>query len=146
MPDFCKKQVPHLSVFGSIQCSRYATKDGYCWQHYLDARVAELERVVEAAYIEDCHVSGMHDPEHTARHLCQIQLSDVGKRVLSALFGVNWDAEGNAKVAEMNKIPRKVDRGGWYKYYQENEKYQHKAAELDVWEKNGFPEKEEDSA
>lgn len=36
-PDFCKSKVFEAGCFHAFQCSRKATKDGYCWQHHPDA-------------------------------------------------------------------------------------------------------------
>lgn len=44
-----------------------------------------LDRLVDALTIEPCHVTGMHDPTHTERYLCDIQHSSIVKRLLETL-------------------------------------------------------------
>jgi len=102
-----------------------------------------LEALMNSLYIEDCHVSGMHDPVHTPEYLCQIQLAEMAKRVLSAVFGVEWDKKGAAQAEQVNKIPRRLDREGWFGHYVEQsekglEGYQDTVLELEAWEKDGY--------
>lgn len=99
------------------------------------------EELQNAIYIEDCHISGEHDPTHTTRYVCKNQLMDLAKRVLISV-GIDFDLidnreiDKNIRVAELNKVPRKINRNGWYRYYRANSKKN--ADELDDWEKNGF--------
>lgn len=44
-----------------------------------------LDRLVDALTIEPCHVTGMHDPTHTEKYLCDIQHSSIVKRLLKTL-------------------------------------------------------------
>lgn len=43
------------------------------------------QELQDAIYIESCHVSGMHNPNHTPDYLCAHQLAELAKRVLRAL-------------------------------------------------------------
>ena len=96
----------------------------------------------EAIFIEDCHISGMHDPTHTPHQICESQLTDLAKRVLLAI-GINLDIKDtNRKIEEMNKIPRKLT-SYWYNEYYTKEKpitaeKKESAKILENWRDNGF--------
>ncbi len=94
----------------------------------------QLEALCEAVYIEDCHISGTHNPTHTPDYVCSRQLGDLAKRVVAVLFGVDWVKDS---VEEVNKIPRKINRESWYKYYQEHDMDEN-VAELEKWEADGY--------
>lgn len=98
----------------------------------------KLQQILDAIYIEDCHISGTHDPNHTAKYVCRHQLADLAERVLAVSHGVKF-ATGNddTPTDEINKIPRKIT-SGWHGYYKERDEYAHKAKELEDWEKDGF--------
>lgn len=97
----------------------------------------------DAIYIEDCHVSGEHDPQHTKKYVCSLQLRDLAIRVLKTL-GINIPNPGKGDIekmkAEWNKIPRRLDRSGWYAYFQsrKDDDSRKRAEELERWEKDGF--------
>ena len=46
----CKKEV--WSHFHHYPCSRYAVKDGYCWQHHPD-KVAKRKRLSEEKFLRE---------------------------------------------------------------------------------------------
>lgn len=102
-----------------------------------------IEQVREALYIQDCHVSGMHDPTHTSSKVCELQLMGLAKRIL-AVFGIGWEGlEGEAVREAVNQIPRRIDRKGWYAYYADpSHKCEEKARELERWEREGLLPKE----
>ena len=97
----------------------------------------ELQEVI---YIEDCHISGTHDPIHTIKYICKDQLVDLAKRILKVI-SIDLNKKG---FREMNKIPRKLVRKNhltkysWYQYYVDTPQYICKAKELENWEKYGF--------
>lgn len=95
--------------------------------------------LIECAYIEDCHITGTHNPEHTTEYICSEQLTDLAKRVCTVLYGVKWP-EGNQSLpyTQANKIQRRINRmpGGWWGYYKCHGKED--AAILEHWEKAGF--------
>lgn len=101
-----------------------------------------LKKILEAIYIEDCHITGMHDPNHTSKYICADQLADMARRVLAVSHGVKF-ATGNVStpVEELNKIPRKLT-SSWYDYYKNNSQYQEKATALKNWATRGFDEAE----
>jgi len=110
-----------------------------------------LEALMDSVYIEDCHVSGTHDPGHTLDYVCHIQLAEMAKRVLSALYGVEWNKTGAEQVEQINKIPRRLNHDGWFGHYVEQsekglEGYQDKVLELEAWEKEGYKTKPQDNA
>lgn len=41
--------------------------------------------IVEALTIEPCHTTGMHDPTHTPRYICESQMAEAYKRTLEVL-------------------------------------------------------------
>lgn len=45
-------------------------------------------QILKALTLEPCHVTGEHDPTHTARYICRIQRSEALNRVLR-LVGVD---------------------------------------------------------
>lgn len=115
--------------------------------------------VRDAIYISDCHVTGEHDPEHTLKWMCQLQLRDMAIRILKAVgIDIYIDGSDADRVRERNKIPRKLDRNGWFNYYvkqtmagtgrsadesrQEMKdriaKYSAIVASYEEWERNGF--------
>jgi hypothetical protein len=92
----------------------------------------------DAIFIQDCHVSGMHDPSHTHKYVCDIQLRDMAHRILNVL-GIDLSKKDRAKlIIEWNKIPRRLERPGWYDYYREGKIYQDKADALIRWEQDGI--------
>lgn len=102
--------------------------------------------LADAIYVEDCHVSGDHDPEHTPRYVCTQQLAALARRLL-AVLGVDLRNVGSntpAPDAEWNKIPRRINRAerSWYSYYVahrefEPEKHGPKIDTLERWEREG---------
>jgi hypothetical protein len=49
------------------------------------AHLTEREaRLREALVLEPCHITGMHDPTHTTRYVCEHQLADLGRRAVVA--------------------------------------------------------------
>jgi hypothetical protein len=102
-------------------------------------KIPTVEKVLEALYIEDCHVTGMHDPVHTTKLICELQLRGLAHRVLKT-FGIDLDFSVNAsdkrRIKVVNQIPRQIDREGWFVYYVENELWD-KVAELEAWEQHG---------
>jgi len=115
-----------------------------CIRRRADAaeRDAATQRALaEALYVEDCHVTGMHDPSHTTQYICELQLRDLAVRVLMAAgyLPENFrDLEGEERRAAANQVPRRVSREGWYAYYRETEQYHGKAEELERWESEGL--------
>lgn len=93
---------------------------------------AQLDAIREEIYVEDCHVTGMHDPSHTTEYVCEIQRGEIADRIL-ALFGIGTSRE------ERKRIPRRVNREGWYAYYKSHKQYDNKATALEEWEKGGQP-------
>lgn len=99
----------------------------------------ELQDVI---YIEDCHISGMHNPSHTTEYVCNEQLTDLAKRVLGVL-GINLTKK-TVGANDYNKIPRRIvkpehpTKYSWYQYYLDTPQYKSKAKELEVWQKKGF--------
>lgn len=102
-------------------------------------RLDRLQVILDTIYIEDCHVSGMHDPRHTPYQVCEIQLANLARRLLAASHGVKLDQHGYfLNRREVNKIPRRINRRGWYDYYLKNPKANRKdAKELERWEAKG---------
>jgi hypothetical protein len=45
----------------------------------------ENARLREAVVVEPCHTTGDHDPTHTARYVCTLQLAEIAKRVMVVL-------------------------------------------------------------
>lgn len=100
----------------------------------------------DAIYIEDCHVSGDHDPEHTPRYVCTLQLAALARRML-AVLGIDLrDSSPNTRALdeEWNKIPRRVSRTptSWFRHYQlyrdsDPQKYGSKIEALEAWERDG---------
>jgi hypothetical protein len=70
----------------------------------------------DAIYIEDCHVTGTHDPTHTDKYVCGLQLRDMAVRILHAV-GIKV-MDNDPSDPSWNEIPRKLDRKGWFAYYQ----------------------------
>lgn len=105
-------------------------------------KISDLPKPLQdAIYIEDCHVSGSHDPCHTETSICDIQLVEMAKRIL-AVIGIDLDKD-NTK--EMNKLPRRIVRPesgsshySWYQYYLDNPQYKQEARDLEQWEAKGF--------
>lgn len=99
---------------------------------------ARLRAVEEAVYIEDCHVTGTHDPTHTPHYICDRQFRIIGMAVCHALLGVEWQDGGRLTAKEANKIPRRLNREpfSWYLYFRDHG--MEDAAELERWEKDGF--------
>lgn len=125
--------------------------------------LATIDKLRAAIYIEDCHVSGEHDPTHTGEYVCEIQLRDLAKRVVAALYGYDEDRIETAyrlhveacrknrdsnkgwqdskteieyhriRAEEEAKIPRKINRDGWYAYYKKDGTKQ-RWQDLDRWE------------
>lgn len=89
-----------------------------------------IEEVREALYVEDCHVTGMHDPTHTPHRVCEKQLTDMAMRVLK-VFGVDIEG-GSSAIDETNKITRRLNRDGFYKHCSPQ-----KQKALRLWEKHG---------
>lgn len=79
----------HAAEMRGIQLWREAHPGNELVQPSTDRLVewllGELERVRAAVYLEPCHVTGEHDPTHTPKYVCILQLRDVAKRVLQAL-------------------------------------------------------------
>lgn len=100
------------------------------------------ERVLNAAYIEDCHRTGTHDPVHTVKRICEEQMADLAKRVCSVLFDVEFKTGAHHPVKGANNIPRKLRRGheAWYDYYKAHDPVT--AAILKHWERFGYEVKE----
>jgi hypothetical protein len=105
-----------------------------------------LVEILDAIYVQDCHISGMHDPTHTPHYVCEDQLRDLAIRVLGVTHGVtDWhdmpkEATKEQKYLEVNKIPRRLirkdgDRWSWYQNYVEN--HPEEAKVYENWEKNG---------
>lgn len=79
-----------------------------------------LKAILDAIYVEDCHVTGMHDPTHTSRYICELQLRALALRVLAASHDVKLDQHGNFRnLREVNKVPRCLVNGGWYDYHRQ---------------------------
>jgi hypothetical protein len=105
----------------------------------------------DAIYINDCHVTGMHEPDHTTKYVCDIQLRELAERVLAAI-GIDirdklqgeTGAQATARRRKaVNLIPRKLQREhfSWYNYHVEHSDDPHNkttAEALAAWEKNGF--------
>lgn len=106
-----------------------------------------IEEVLEALYVDDCHISGDHDSTHTPHGLCSFQLKELAIRVLRT-FGIDWQGlEDEELYQAINQIPRRIDRGekgwSWFKYYQNDpERYQEVIASLEAWEREGVKSRE----
>lgn len=89
----------------------------------LEAAANELLGALDGALVlEPCHVTGMHDPTHTPRYLCETQRADVYDRVLAAV--------GMAQEA----MPRRLhDNCGWCHRVPEEEQRRQQARELHEW-------------
>lgn len=106
----------------------------------------EIGQIMDAIFIEDCHISGMHDPTHTRKYVCEKQLADLARRVLAITCGVDFAVVESPKftraqrIHELNKIPRRIDKGGWYAYYLGNPSIEttKRAREMELWEKEGL--------
>lgn len=79
----------------------------------------------KAIFIQDCHVSGLHEPRHTPIYVCERQLAEMAKRILGSL-GIRIDDDSikqmtpQERVIEFNKIPRKLEKNGWIAYYRQH--------------------------
>ena len=104
----------------------------------LDADKALLRLILDCIYIEDCHVSGTHDPDHTPNYVCSLQLQAMAKRVLTVLYGIDW--RNKESVSEkINQVPRRINKTefSWYLYYKKHGPAE-KASTLERWEKEGY--------
>lgn len=103
-------------------------------------KIPTFGEVLAALYIEDCHVTGMHDPCHTTKRICELQLRGLAERVLAtfgiALGDLTNETSEEERVHVVNQIPRKLNRTGWFSYYVEHEKWD-RVVELEAWEKHG---------
>lgn len=89
----------------------------------------------DALYIEDCHLSGEHNPDHTSKHVCNYQLADMAKRIFKAL-DIDISDPKRDLTAESNKIPRRLKPNGWAEYYKTKRPAEYER--LMEWEKNGY--------
>jgi hypothetical protein len=98
------------------------------------------DAIMAAVYIEDCHVTGMHDPGHTPYHMCELQLRDLAVRVLAVTHGMKTGHNHSLerRIHEANKVPRQLNRaeGSWYEYHRARRNKT--AAGLLAWERDGF--------
>ena len=44
-----------------------------------------IERILNAATIFPCHVTGTHDPTHTPKYVCNMQKADAYDRIMAQL-------------------------------------------------------------
>lgn len=44
-----------------------------------------IERILKAATIFPCHVTGMHDPTHTPKYVCNMQKANAYDRIMAQL-------------------------------------------------------------
>lgn len=112
-----------------------------------EERDAMLAAILDAMYIEDCHISGMHDPTHTPHYVCESQLRDLAVRVLAAAEVADIsnrvagedDAAKAYRLSEINKIPRRIKRTGWYAYHaaRDDEQNVRTRETLEAWERDG---------
>lgn len=92
-------------------------------QEVAEAARALLDALDAALALEPCHVIGMHDPTHTPRGVCDLQRSDVAKRVLAAL-GLDVEA-----------LPRRLHppECGWCHDVTTQEEYRERRRDLYRW-------------
>ena len=92
----------------------------------------------DAFYIESCHVTGSHDPCHTHKAVCDIQLGDMMRRILE-LFGIDLVTQKswNERVVETNKIPRRINPK-WHEYYKGHKVHKYKLDQMETWQKEGI--------
>lgn len=80
------------------------------------------EELLQALRIEPCHTTGMHDPNHTARYVCDGQRAIAYHRLLG-LLGVTED-----------QLPRVLHpECGWCHEVPSQERYRVQRRELHAW-------------
>lgn len=90
-------------------------------------KAALFDKIIEELYVESCHTSGSHDPTHTPKYICELQLARIAKRVLSIVF----DIKDFQNPEQINRIPRKGDA-----YWMRNSEKIRK--ELSKWKAEGY--------
>jgi hypothetical protein len=115
----------------------------------------DYEKLRQLCYINDCHISGTHNPQHTQLYICCDQYEAVAKRLLKEIIGFDGDrlerankllwavtlhctrndytSKGATKMmlakivcSEANKLGRRVDLPTFHE------------EEMLLWEKEGF--------
>lgn len=66
-----------------------------CLDHPVDLHVVaeavardvweRIGKLVDAVYLEPCHITGEHDPKHTHLYVCNFQRAEILKRILDVL-------------------------------------------------------------
>lgn len=84
---------------------------------------AERQRLLaDALSVEPCHITGMHDPEHHTRYMCQDQRASMLDRVL-AVLGLT-----------VGELPRRLhERCGWCHDVPNQEEYRQRLRETYIW-------------
>jgi hypothetical protein len=80
------------------------------------------DEILQALTIYPCHVTGMHNPEHTADHVCEEQLVGAVERLLKVIG------------ATVKDLPHALEPGcGWCHRVPTQEHYRRELRELHGW-------------
>lgn len=60
-------------------------EQGECLIGLTNMDLIRRQDVIDVLALEPCHVTGLHDPEHTTRRVCNIQRAVAWERLLSFL-------------------------------------------------------------
>lgn len=80
------------------------------------------EEILAALSIAPCHVTGMHDPSHTTRYICELQLGAGLDNLLRTIGATRED------------IPHHIPEDcGWCRVPSTQEEYRQRQRELYAW-------------
>lgn len=90
-------------------------------KNYLHPRTFTRKEILDAITLHPCHVTGMHDPRHTPKYVCDIQMREAFEALLEFL------------EVEITDLPRRLhDSCGWCRDDTESGK------EIRAWRKKGL--------